>query len=61
MTKVGHSFIKQKMREEEAFFGGEVSGHYYTKEAFYSENPFFVYLYYFERDAKNKKISFRFN
>jgi len=61
MTKVGHSFIKQKMREEEAFFGGEVSGHYYTKEAFYSENPFFVIFTILSEMQKNKKISFRFN
>ncbi|HOS88268.1 MAG TPA: phosphomannomutase/phosphoglucomutase [Candidatus Pacearchaeota archaeon] len=55
MTKVGHSFIKQKMREEEAFFGGEVSGHYYAKEAFYSENPFFVVFTILSEMQKTKK------
>jgi phosphomannomutase len=29
MNRVGHAFIKQRMREEDAAFGGEVSGHYY--------------------------------
>ena len=29
MNKVGHSFFKRRMREEEAIFGGEVTGHYY--------------------------------
>jgi len=29
LTRVGHSFIKQKMREEGAYFGGESSGHYF--------------------------------
>ena len=28
-TKVGHSFIKQKMAETGAVFGGEHSAHYY--------------------------------
>lgn len=31
ITRVGHSFIKAKMIEEEAIFGGESSGHYYYK------------------------------
>ena len=29
VNRVGHAFIKQRMREEDAAFGGEVSGHYY--------------------------------
>lgn len=28
-NKVGHAFIKRRMMEENAIFGGEVSGHYY--------------------------------
>jgi phosphomannomutase len=28
MNRVGHAFIKHRMREEDAVFGGEVSGHY---------------------------------
>ena len=31
INRVGHAFIKQRMREEDAVFGGEVSGHYYFK------------------------------
>ncbi len=31
-TRVGHSFIKEKMREVDAVFAGELSGHYYFKE-----------------------------
>ena len=31
-TRVGHSFIKAKMREVDAVFAGELSGHYYYKE-----------------------------
>jgi phosphomannomutase len=29
LSRVGHAFFKQRMREEDAAFGGEVSGHYY--------------------------------
>jgi phosphomannomutase len=29
LSRVGHAFFKQRMREESAVFGGEVSGHYY--------------------------------
>jgi phosphomannomutase len=32
VNRVGHSFIKQRMREEGAVFGGEVSAHYYFRD-----------------------------
>jgi phosphomannomutase len=32
MNRVGHSFIKQRMREEGAIFAGEVSAHYYFRD-----------------------------
>ena len=32
MNRVGHAFIKQRMRAEGAVFGGEVSAHYYFRE-----------------------------
>ena len=32
INRVGHAYIKHRMREEEALFGGEVSGHYYFSE-----------------------------
>ena len=31
-NRVGHAFFKQAMREHDAAFGGEVSGHYYFRE-----------------------------
>ena len=40
MNKVGHSFIKRRMREEQAIFGGEVTGHYYFRNNFYADNGF---------------------
>jgi len=32
VNRVGHAFIKHRMREEDAAFGGEVSGHYYFRD-----------------------------
>ena len=32
VNRVGHAFFKQAMREHDAQFGGEVSGHYYFRE-----------------------------
>jgi phosphomannomutase len=32
LSRVGHAFFKIRMREEEAVFGGEVSGHYYFRD-----------------------------
>ncbi len=32
VNRVGHSFIKQRMREEGAVFAGEVSAHYYFRD-----------------------------
>jgi phosphomannomutase len=32
MNRVGHAFIKERMRRDDAAFGGEVSGHYYFRD-----------------------------
>jgi phosphomannomutase len=38
MNRVGHAFIKKRMRDEEAVFGGEVSGHFYFRENWFADN-----------------------
>lgn len=38
MSRVGHAFIKQQMRENDALFAGELSGHYYFKANFTAES-----------------------
>ena len=38
MWKTGHSFIKAKVREERAPFGGELSGHIYFVDNFYGHD-----------------------
>ena len=36
-SRVGHSFIKAVMRETDAIFGGEHSGHYYFRDHFFAD------------------------
>jgi phosphomannomutase len=38
MHRVGHAFIKKRMRDENASFGGEVSGHFYFRDNWYADN-----------------------
>ena len=40
MNRVGHAFIKGRMRDENAVFGGEVTGHYYFRDFYYADNGF---------------------
>lgn len=37
-TRVGHSFIKKIMREKNAPFGGEVSGHFYFRDNYFADS-----------------------
>jgi len=38
MWKTGHSFIKAKVQEERAIFGGELSGHFFFVDNFYGHD-----------------------
>ncbi len=38
ICRVGHSFIKEKMREVDAVFSGESSGHTYFKDFYYADS-----------------------
>ena len=38
MSRVGHAFIKQQMRENNGIFAGELSGHYYFRQNFFTES-----------------------
>jgi phosphomannomutase len=37
-NRVGHAFIKQRMRETNAAFAGEVSGHYYFRDFYQADS-----------------------
>lgn len=44
-SRVGHAFIKQQMREANAAFAGELSGHYYFRENYFTESSGLAVLY----------------
>jgi phosphomannomutase len=52
MNRVGHAFFKQRMRETNAIFGGEVTGHYYFRDNFYADNGFIPALLILELMSK---------
>lgn len=43
-TRVGHAFIKAKMREVNALFAGELSGHYYYRDMGFTDNAIFTMI-----------------
>ncbi|MEI8143793.1 MAG: phosphomannomutase/phosphoglucomutase [Candidatus Berkelbacteria bacterium] len=44
-TKVGHSIIKPIMRENQAVFGGEHSGHYFFRDLYFADSGLLASLY----------------
>ncbi|MBI1873822.1 MAG: phosphomannomutase/phosphoglucomutase [Acidobacteria bacterium] len=52
MNRVGHAFFKKRMREDNAIFGGEVTGHYYFRDNFYADNGFIPALLILELMSK---------
>jgi phosphomannomutase len=42
--RVGHAFIKEQMREENALFAGELSGHYYYRDMGFTDNAIFTMI-----------------
>lgn len=56
--KVGHSHLKQKMREEDGIFACEHSGHYFFKDLFYADSGILASLVVLELiSEENKPIS----
>jgi phosphomannomutase/phosphoglucomutase len=43
-SKSGHSFIKEKMRQEDAVYGGEMSAHHYFKDFAYCDSGMLPWL-----------------
>jgi phosphomannomutase len=60
MNRVGHAFIKHRMRQESAVFAGEVSGHYYFREFSQADSGVIPFLLMLElvsrRGAKLSEI-----
>jgi phosphomannomutase len=58
INKAGHSFIKERMRKEDAAFAGEMSGHFYFRDYFYADNGLIPFLLILEiLSETGKKVS----
>jgi phosphomannomutase len=43
-TRVGHSFIKATLKQEQAPFAGELSGHYYFRDFFNADSGLYAFI-----------------
>ena len=48
-SKAGHSFIKEIMRENKAVYGGEMRGHHYFRDFYYSDSGMIPWLLLLEK------------
>ena len=44
LSTAGHSFIKERMREEDAVYGGEMSAHHYFRDFYYCDSGMIPWL-----------------
>jgi len=44
MSRTGHAFIKKAMRDADAVYGGEMSGHHYFREFYYCDSGMIPWL-----------------
>jgi phosphomannomutase/phosphomannomutase/phosphoglucomutase len=52
MSKTGHAFIKERMRLEDAVYGGEMSAHHYFREFAYCDSGMIPWLLVLELMTK---------
>jgi phosphomannomutase len=58
MNRVGHAYIKHRMRKEDAVFGGEVSAHYYFRDFSQADSGVVPFLLMLELISKQgRKLS----
>jgi phosphomannomutase len=57
VNRVGHAFIKQRMREIDAVFAGEVSAHYYFRDFSQADSGTVPFLLMCELVSKRGKLS----
>lgn len=58
MSKTGHAFIKERMRREDAVYGGEMSGHHYFRDFAYCDSGMIPWLLVVEILSRgNRKLS----
>ena len=54
-SKTGHAFIKERMRSEDAVYGGEMSAHHYFRDFFYCDSGMIPWLLVLELVCKTGK------
>ena len=54
-NRVGHAYIKKRMSDEKAVFGGEVTGHYYFADFFYCDSGIAPMLFLMEYLSQSPK------
>ncbi|VAW49573.1 Phosphomannomutase, partial [hydrothermal vent metagenome] len=54
-SKTGHAFIKERMRKEDAIYGGEMSAHHYFRDFFYCDSGMIPWLLIAELMSKTGK------
>ncbi len=54
-SKTGHAFIKERMRSEDAVYGGEMSAHHYFRDFFYCDSGMIPWLLVLELVSKTGK------
>ncbi len=58
MSKTGHAFIKERMRKEDAIYGGEMSAHHYFRDFAYCDSGMIPWLLVTELlSVKSMKLS----
>ncbi|EGR4293837.1 phosphomannomutase [Vibrio cholerae] len=58
MSKTGHAFIKERMRKEDAIYGGEMSAHHYFRDFAYCDSGMIPWLLVAELlSVKNMRLS----
>jgi phosphomannomutase len=57
VNRVGHAFIKQRMRQDDAVFGGEVSAHYYFRDFVQADSGTVPFLLMCELVSRRGKLS----
>jgi phosphomannomutase/phosphomannomutase/phosphoglucomutase len=55
MSKTGHAFIKERMRAEDAVYGGEMSAHHYFRDFAYCDSGMIPWLLVLEIMSKTGK------
>lgn len=54
MSKTGHAFIKERMRAEDAVYGGEMSAHHYFRDFAYCDSGMIPWLLIAERMSRTR-------